>query len=103
LETASGGWAEELRQLNSATFTKGGHRLCVPLGSGERILGVLVLADRINAAVYTAEELELVKCVADQMTSVLMTHRLAAEVTQARELEAFRTMSLFFVHDLKNA
>ena len=103
LETASGGWAEELRQLNLATFTKGGHRLCVPLRSGERILGVLVLADRINAAVYTAEELELLKCVGDQMTSVLMNHRLAAEVAQARELEAFRTMSLFFVHDLKNA
>ena len=62
-----------------------------------------MLADRINAAVYTVEELELLKCVADQMTSVLMNHRLAAEVAQARELEAFRTMSLFFVHDLKNA
>ena len=103
LETASGAWAEELRRLNSATFTTGGHRLGVPLRSGDRTLGVLVLADRINAAVYTAEELELLKCVADQMTSVLMNHRLAAEVAQARELEAFRTISLFFVHDLKNA
>ena len=37
------------------------------------------------------------------MTSVLMNHRLASEVAQARELEAFRTMSVFFVHDLKNA
>jgi putative PEP-CTERM system histidine kinase len=103
LETASDAWAEELRQLNSATFTTGGHRLCVPLRSGDRTLGVIVLADRINAAVYTVEELELLKCVADQMTSVLMNHRLAVEVAQARELEAFRTMSLFFVHDLKNA
>ena len=103
LETASDAWAEELRRLNSATFTTGGHRLCVPLRSGDRTLGVIVLADRINAAVYTVEELELLKCVGDQMTSVLMNHRLAAEVAQARELEAFRTMSLFFVHDLKNA
>jgi putative PEP-CTERM system histidine kinase len=103
LETASDAWAEELRRLNLASFTKGGHRLCVPLRSGDRILGVLVLADRINAAVYTVEELELLKCVADQMTSVLMNHRLAAEVAHSRELEAFRTMSLFFVHDLKNA
>jgi putative PEP-CTERM system histidine kinase len=103
LETASGAWAEELRQSNSATFTQGGHRLGVPLRSGERSLGVLVLTDRINAAVYTVEELELLKCVADQMASVLMNHRLASEVAQARELEAFRTMSLFFVHDLKNA
>lgn len=103
LETASDHWTEELRQLNSATFTTGGGRLCVPLRSGDRTLGVLVLADRINAAMYTVEELELLKCVADQMTSVLMNHRLAAEVAHSRELEAFRTMSLFFVHDLKNA
>jgi putative PEP-CTERM system histidine kinase len=103
LEAASGAWAEELRRLNSATFAKGGHRLCVPLRTGERTVGVLVLADRINGAIYTVEELELLKCVADQMTSVLINHRLASEVAQARELEAFRTMSLFFVHDLKNA
>ncbi|HET9360193.1 MAG TPA: XrtA/PEP-CTERM system histidine kinase PrsK [Vicinamibacterales bacterium] len=103
LETASGRWADEVRELNSATFISGGNRLCVPLRSGERVLGLLVLADRINAAVYTVEELELLQCVADQMTSVLMNHRLASEVAQARELEAFRTMSLFFVHDLKNA
>jgi putative PEP-CTERM system histidine kinase len=103
LETAGGAWAEELRRLTSATFTEGGHRLCVPLRTGDRTVGVLVLADRINAAIYTVEELELLRCVADQMTSVLINHRLATEVAQARELEAFRTMSLFFVHDLKNA
>jgi putative PEP-CTERM system histidine kinase len=103
LESANGAWAEELRQLNSATFTTGGNRLCVPLHSREQTLGVLVLADRISGTVYTVEELELLKCVADQMTSVLMNHRFASEVAQARELEAFRVMSAFFVHDLKNA
>ena len=103
LENMNGAWTEELRQLNSTTFTKGGNRLCVPLRAGEQAQGVIVLADRIEAAVYTVEELELLKCVADQMTSLLMNHRLASEVAQARELEAFRTMSVFFVHDLKNA
>ena len=68
-----------------------------------RVLGVLVLADRVNGAVYTVEELELLKCIGDQMTSVLLNLRLASEVAQAKELEAFRTMSAFFVHDLKNA
>jgi putative PEP-CTERM system histidine kinase len=96
-------WADELRHLNTTTFSKGGNRLCVPLTAGEQALGALVLADRINAAVYTVEELELLKCIAGQMASVLMNHRLATAVAQARELEAFRTMSVFFVHDLKNA
>ena len=96
-------WAEELRRLNSTTFPKGGHRWCVPLGVGEHRLGALVLADRVNGADYTLEELELMQCVASQMTSGLLKLRLANEVAQAGELEAFRTMSAFFVHDLKNA
>jgi putative PEP-CTERM system histidine kinase len=51
---------------------------------------------------YTLEEQELLACIADQVTSVLLNLRLTDEVAQARELEAFRTMSAFFVHDLKN-
>jgi putative PEP-CTERM system histidine kinase len=34
---------------------------------------------------------------------VLLNLRLANEVARSREMEAFRTMSAFFVHDLKNA
>jgi len=104
LEEVNEAWAEELRQLNPTAFAaKGGNRWCVPLGAGEQSLGALVLADRVNAAPYTVEELELLKCIGDQMTSVLLNLRLANEVIQARELEAFQTMSAFFVHDLKNA
>jgi hypothetical protein len=47
--------------------------------------------------------LQLLQCIADQVTSVLLNLRLANEVARSRELEAFRTMSAFFVHDLKNA
>ncbi len=52
---------------------------------------------------YTVEELELLRCIGDQISSVLLNIRFAAEVAHAKELEAFRTMSAFFVHDLKNA
>jgi putative PEP-CTERM system histidine kinase len=103
LEDVNEPWAEELRQLNSIAFTRGGNRLCVPLRAGERSLGVVVLADRIDGAVYTVEESELLKCIGDQITSVLLNLRLASEVASAKELDAFRTMSAFFVHDLKNA
>lgn len=103
LEGINEGWAEQLRQHNSTAFPNGGHRLCVPLRAGTQNLGVLVLADRINGATYTVEELELLKCIGDQITSVLLNIRLAGEVAEAKELEAFRTMSAFFVHDLKNA
>ncbi len=103
LETVSEPWAQEWRRLNPTMFAKGGHRWCVPLHAGEECLGTFVLADRVNGAPYTLEELELLRCIGDHVTSVLLNLRLANEVVQAKELEAFRTMSAFFVHDLKNA
>jgi putative PEP-CTERM system histidine kinase len=102
LEGVDEPWAEELRQLNPTTFPNGGHRWCVPLRAGERSLGAFILADRVNGAHYTTEEVHLLQCIADQVTSVLLNLRLANEVALSRELEAFRTMSAFFVHDLKN-
>jgi putative PEP-CTERM system histidine kinase len=103
LEEVGEPWAEELRQRNPTTFgQKGGNRWCVPLRAGERCLGAIVLADRVNAAPYTGEDLELLQCIGDQVTSVLLNLQLTDEVGRARELEAFRTMSAFFVHDLKN-
>lgn len=102
LEAVKEPWAEELRQRNASAFPNGGHRWCVPLRAAEQSLGVLVLADRVNGRQYTFEELQLLQCIADQITSVLLNLRLANEVARARELEALRTMSAFFVHDLKN-
>jgi putative PEP-CTERM system histidine kinase len=103
LETLHEPWAKEMQRLNATTFPHGGHRWCVPLHSGDRVLGVVVLADRVNGAPYTVEERELLQCIADQMASVLANLQLAEEVARGRELEAFRSMSAFFVHDLKNA
>ena len=103
LERINEPWADELRQLNPTTFPNGGNRWCVPLLAGEQCLGALVLADRVNGAGYTIEELQLLQCIADQVTSVLLNLRLANEVARSKEMEAFRTMSAFFVHDLKNA
>jgi putative PEP-CTERM system histidine kinase len=92
-----------LLKLSATTFPNGGNRWCVPLRTGKQSLGALVLADRVNGADYTLEELHLLSCIADQVTSVLLNLRLSNEVARAREMEAFRTMSAFFVHDLKNA
>jgi putative PEP-CTERM system histidine kinase len=102
LEGVNEPWAEELRKLNPTKFPNGGNRWSVPLRTGEQCLGALVLADRVNGAGYSLEELQLIQCIADQITSVLLNLRLANEVARAREMEAFRTMSAFFVHDLKN-
>jgi putative PEP-CTERM system histidine kinase len=103
LEDITEPWAEEFGPLNSATFAAAGARWCIPLRAGQRSLGAFVLADRVGGLSYTVEELELLACIGDQVTSVVVNLRLADEVARARELDAFRTMSAFFVHDLKNA
>jgi putative PEP-CTERM system histidine kinase len=103
LETVKEPWADELRRQNPTTFPNGGNRWCIPLGAGNRSAGLIVLADRVNGAAYSGEELHLLQCIADHVTSALLNLRLANEVAHGRELEAFRTMSAFFVHDLKNA
>ena len=102
LEDVNASWAEELRRLNPTTFLKGGNRWCIPLRTADRTIGLLVLSDRVSGAPYTVEELELLKCIGNQITSVLLNLRLAGEIANAREMGAFHTMSSFFVHDLKN-
>lgn len=103
LEKAPSAWAETLRRANPPQFATGGNRLAVPLTIGERRLGVAVLADRVNGVPYTAEELDLLGCIGDQLAAGLLNLRLTGDLMQAKELEAFQTMSTFFVHDLKNA
>lgn len=103
LKTATGDWVDRLRSASPVQFSHGGHRRAVPLLSGSRLLGLVVLADRVNGIPYSQEEQDLLKCIADQFAAALLNRHLSEEVMQVREMEAFQTMSTFFVHDLKNA
>jgi putative PEP-CTERM system histidine kinase len=102
LEKVREDWAGTLRWISSTQFRKGGNRICVPLMAGDRLLGVTILADRVNGTPYSMEEWDLLKCVGDQIAAGLLNLRLAEELMLAKQLEAFQTMSAFFVHDLKN-
>ena len=66
-------------------------------------MGLAILADRVGGTDYTVEELDLLKCMGDQIAVGLLNFRLTDEITRGKELEAFQAMSAFFVHDLKNA
>jgi len=96
-------WTKCLSEIGTGRFRSGGDPLFVPLIAGERWLGVIVLADRVRALHYTAEEMDLVKCIGDQIAANLLNLRLTTEVMERKEMEAFQTISAFFVHDLKNA
>ena len=93
----------ELKDANPTHFAHGGDRVAVPLISGEQWLGLAVLADRVSGVPYTMEEFELLRCIGDQVAAGLLNLRLTGEIMRAKELEAFQTVSAFFVHDLKNA
>lgn len=103
LEELNEEWALNLKEVSKTQFRTGGNRICLPLSAGNRWLGCAILADRVNGLPYTIEEMDLLKCIGDQIAAVLLNLRLTDELMLAKELEAFQTMSAFFVHDLKNA
>ncbi len=103
LEKIKEPWGRILREASRTQFSEGGNRVVIPLLASERYIGLIILGDRVNGVPYTMEELELLDCIGDQVASSLLNLRLAEEIMLGKELEAFQTISTFFVHDLKNA
>ncbi len=91
-----------LKRISPDFFPQGGDRMCVPLVSGGQLLGVMALGDRVAGVPFTEEERELLKCIGDQVAASLRNIKLSQRLLEAKEIEAFQTMSAFFVHDLKN-
>jgi putative PEP-CTERM system histidine kinase len=96
-------WARDLMEKSKGQFRSGGSPICVPLIGGEHWLGAIVLADRVRGLGYSAEEMDLLKCIGEQVAASLVKLRLTEEIMERKELEAFQTMSAFLIHDLKNA
>lgn len=95
-------WVEDLKQCSPDYFRKGGHRVCVPLFAGGKLLGLITIADRVNGLPFQSQDFDLLKCIGDQVAANLLNVQLSQKLLQAKEMEAFQTMSAFFVHDLKN-
>lgn len=102
LEPGTHPWANTLARLHPGVFPRGGRRVCQPLVAGGKLLGILVLGDRVSGLSFTTEDFDLLKCVGDQVASSLLGLQLSHRLLRAKEMEAFQTMSAFFVHDLKN-
>ena len=103
LSRAKEKWARDLMEKSGSQFRTGGNPICVPLIDGEQWLGAIVLADRVRGLGYSAEEIDLLKCIGDQVAVSLLKLRLTEEIMERKELEAFQTMSAFLIHDLKNS
>jgi putative PEP-CTERM system histidine kinase len=95
-------WVETLKRCNPDFFRTGGNRICMPLMQRGEALGLISLGDRVNAIPFSAEDNDLLKCIGGQFAASLHNLQLSKKLLRARELEAFQSMSAFFVHDLKN-
>lgn len=103
IDASKESWAAALRRCHPDEFHKDGNRVCVTLLVGDEILGLMILGDRVGGAAFSWQDFDLLKCVGDEIAASLLNARLSQRLLQAKELEAFQTMSAFFVHDLKNA
>jgi putative PEP-CTERM system histidine kinase len=102
LEVCDEPWVESLEACNPDSFESGGGRIGVPLVVRDEVLGLITLADRVNGMSFSSEDMDLLKCIGDQVAASLLNLRFSQQLVRAKELEAFQAMSAFFVHDLKN-
>ena len=95
-------WAATLRRCHPDQFKQGGHRVAVPMSAGGELLGIIILGDRVSGVPFGLQDFEILKTIADQTAASLRNIQLSQRLAQGKEMQAFQTMSTFFVHDLKN-
>jgi len=93
---------KEFENFHEDFFDKARIRYCLPLVAGENLLGIMTLSDRVGDDPLSVEDFDLLGTIADQAAASLLNLMLSERLREAREMEAFQTMSAFFVHDLKN-
>jgi putative PEP-CTERM system histidine kinase len=62
----------------------------------------MVLGSRPDGPSLSMEDRDLLKTFADQAAGAILGLRLSERLLKAKEMEAFQSLSAFFVHDLKN-
>lgn len=96
---------EKLRVLKEAEgsyFEKTRVSYCVPLISNRKLLGIMTLNHRVTKERFSVEDADLLKTIADQAAGSLLNVKLTEQLLKAKEMEAFQSLSAFFIHDLKN-
>jgi putative PEP-CTERM system histidine kinase len=63
---------------------------------------MMTVNERVTGEPFTFEDFDLLKTIADQAAGSILNLKILEQLKQAKEIEAFQTMSSFFIHDLKN-
>jgi len=94
---------DEVMAGNEAFFAEYDVSLMVPLRFAEKLEGFVVCGRLINSGEsFTYEDFDLLRVLARQTTSAIITRRLSEELVASRELVAMGKVSAFVMHDLKN-
>jgi putative PEP-CTERM system histidine kinase len=102
LEKTEDDWIEDLRKFYADAFKKGEIRFCVPLIAAGELIGIMTVGNKVSREPLSFEDSELLKAIADQTAASILNRQLLRQLRKTQELEAFQTMSAFFMHDLKN-
>jgi putative PEP-CTERM system histidine kinase len=95
-------WPGEIQRYYPNYFRTAQIRYCAPLIAGQQLLGLMTVSNRLGNLPFSVHDLDLLKTFADQAAATLLNRKLSEQLVRAKEMEAFQTMSAFFVHDLKN-
>ncbi len=95
-------WVEDLRKSHFEFFRDARIRYGVSLLAGNEFLGIMTFHEKLTKEEFSIEDLDLLKTIADQAAGTILNIKMSERLGQAKEMEAFQTVSAFFVHDLKN-
>lgn len=102
LDAAKDEKLKELKEAQRSYFEKTRISYCAPLISGRKLLGLMTLSQGLTKEPFSVEDTDLLKTIADQSAGSLLNLKLTQHLLKAKEMEAFQSLSAFFIHDLKN-
>lgn len=103
LEGHKDDWVEDLELVCNFEESKEAKiRYCVPLKAADHLIGIMTLSEKVFYQPLSFEETELMKTISHQAAAAMLNLRMTEQMRQKKEMEAFQTMSSFFMHDLKN-
>ncbi len=90
--------SSELEQFRKST----GCQYILPLRGKEDLMGFLAVGQKVRHDALTLEDRELLDVLGQQTASALLNVSLFRKMAEVSEVEAFRNMSAFLLHDMKN-
>ena len=94
---------KKIVQEKQIFFGDSGVVLLVPLTIDEQCIGLIGLGPEFIGGGYGNDDFDLLTALASQAASTLLAVRMAEELAHAREQAAWKILSAFVLHDIKNA